>query len=402
MIKHTFFKKILSSFIVLALLFVLPSCSEDKNKDTYHFVYLFPDQLLEWDMVTKGAQDALDSFGQEHPHTIVNVDYIKADSATEQCNNLESFTCSATDGICIALPYCPQVYAGDDPSELDAKWKADERSFSLISKLIKQNIENDTPVLTFGTDQYLSSDDPRSPYYWGQSMESPSRICFIGSDNIEFGRRIAEKAVETHNGAAKFYYNWGWRHNTEQLYRRTGLEEVIEENSTNGSVTICRLGNSDGHHYPIDEHGVFFTGTLPEAQSGAGEEKSTETHEMSCFCEQNFKDDIRIYENELNTFISLWRGGNFISDYFRERGWNDADTNNNHLIILSEDSPNVIRAVKEHFATYTLIEDRYAWGYETAKMLLLMTIENVFPEEDHLYTPVYWIDYSSVFDYYAD
>ena len=386
-------------FVLCLVLISTVSCSKEGTNDAFSFVYLFPDELAEWELVQSGAEEAINDFVQQNKQISVDVDFFTADCATVLCNNLTNTSVTAANGICIAMPYFPKSYA-EESAVAAEKQKSDYRSLFYISNLIKEITNNGVPVITIGNDQYLCSNDLNDPYSWGEYMEPPSRSCFVGSDNIAFGRRIAEKAIDMQGGAAQIYYNWGWLRSTEQINRCIGLNDVVSEKIGDGTKIICSCGGLSSHPYPIDEHGVYFTGIQTVYYPDDGDtEPRTEEYDMNCFCDILFEDDMRVNGNEINSFISLWRGGNFISDYFREKGLGDTASNIDHLVLLSEDSPYVLKAVKEKYATLTLIEDRYEWGYQSAKLLLEYAVKNKMPESDSVYTPVYWVDYESVWDY---
>lgn len=391
----------LSAFIVCEI-----HDGEEIDKNQYRFVFIYPDSSEDWTIVNDGIDKYVTEFRVNND---VNIDcfFFVTENPTDQSATLMEWINSEADGICVAMPSMQVTYPienVDKWEETIKKYRVDWEAYESLSKLIKNGIELGKTILTVGNDQFFYSNDPGSQYYWGDDiyMEQPSRLCFVGSDNFSLGRAIAEKAVNAQGGNAKIYRFGGWRFSTEQIYRRNGVISIVSENAERGAEFVDGNWAPDGHPYPFDSHGVFFVGKKRGDPHGTGEYIDWE---QSCVCERYIRESVNLFECgliQLNTYIGLWKGSNAISNVFREKGWDDADTNKEHFSILCGESPEVITALKDHFATCIFLEDRYEWGYQAAKTLIEIACQGKMPESDHIYTPSYIVDLSEVYDYYPD
>lgn len=385
-------KSLMILFLIISAL--LSSCEkEDADRGPIQIVFIYPDTRDEWDLVTEGAERTVQSYLENDNKSEIVIKYIKCEYPSDMDEVFSGAVSDGCDGICIAMPTCLFDYPGDrcDPA-VQARYDSDKEAIHSVSVMIKDAIEDGLPVITIGNDQYLSSGDPSSPHYWYNYMASPSRLCFVGSDNIAFGRRLAEKAIELQGGYPKLYVQWGGPKNTEQWYRNQGMHEVLGEECFIDGLSV------EGHPFPYDIHGVYWSGE----GIGHGDDPNdikTIYMERACLCEQFLEYDITVLHEDFNTVITTWAGGNSAANVFRNHGWNDADTNREHVLILSEYSRETIKAVKERFATCALIEDRETWGAKGAETLINTIKSGVKPDSDFIETPVYWIDYSAVYDW---
>lgn len=392
-------RKNISALLFFIVLF-LCSCSvqQENSEKEYRFAFIYYDSMDNWEDIDRGTQKATDEFCKLHSDVLIKLISVTAESVIDQEEKLNECLLEKYDGIVIMMPDMVATYpvmSEEQWAEADEKRKADIISLATLSKIIKGAFDSGVPVLTIGNDQYCYSASPSNADYWGDDiyMEQPSRMCFIGSDNYSLGRSVAEKAIELQNGNAKIYLFGGWRHSTEQLYRRQGVKEVVSENAEAGNELVAGSISQDSHLYPFDEHVLALN---DEGVMDIGQ---------SCLCEDFLRQEINLVERgrvQLNTYIGLWEGSNAISNVFREKGWDDADTNKEHLSILCGESPETITALKEHFATCIFLEDRYEWGFQAAKTLIEIVCQGKMPESDHIYTPSYIVDLSEVYDYYPD
>lgn len=385
-------KSLMVLFLIISAFFT--SCGkEDVNRGPIHIVFIYPDTRDEWDLVTEGAERTVQSYLENDDKSEISIKYIKCEYPSDLDDVFSGAVSDGCDGICIAMPTCLFDYPGDisDPT-VQAGYDSDNEAIHSVSIMVSDAMENGIPVITIGNDQYLSSGDPSSPHYWYNNMASPSRLCFVGSDNIAFGRRLAEKAMELQGGSPKLYVQWGWLKNTEQWYRYQGIHEVLgEECFIDGMSVGC-------HQFPYDMHGVFWSGEA----IGHGDDPDdikTINIERACMCEHSLEYDITVLHLDFNTVITTWAGGNSAANVFRGLGWNDADTNKEHVLVLSECSSETIKEIKERFATCALIEDREAWGAKGAETLINTIKSSIKPDSDFIETPVYWLDYSAVYDW---
>ena len=403
-------KNIAKILVIICMIIILASCAKDDKvdkKDKYRFVFIFPDPSTKWTEVRAGAEMIANDFNQGENDTTIELVFCTADGPVDESEKLDMFLESGCDGICIAMPEMaiqyPIEFDYENMVELWGKAKdesiADENALTDLSILIKNGIDAGVTIITVGNDQLLYDPDFNSPYHWGFYIEQMSRLCFVGSDNVTLGRRIAEKAIETQAGNAKIYGNGGWWMSTERIYRSQGLKEVVSENAEYGAEMVDGLSMA-GHQYPFDTHGVYYSGKARGIQNG---EEIFYDWDQTCFCEQLLDQDISLMEEgriELNSYIGLWKGSNAISNVFRERGWNDADSNTDHFSILCGETSDVITAVKDHYATCAFIEDTFEWGKQAATALIDIACNGNMPKTDHIYTPFFIVDLSDVYNYF--
>ena len=384
-------------FTLVILSVVLASCHGTSAIDKYLVVAIvIPDQRDTWDEVIEGAARAIKQYTGKHAGMQVQLKLYKCDYPRDIDDRFEDALTEEVDGICIAMPTCLYEYAGD-PSEpsVTTEYDSDLEAIYSISEMINKATDDGIPVITIGNDQYLCSGDPGSPHYWSQNMAAPSRLCFVGSDNTIFGRRLAEKAMELQNSSAKLFVLRGWLKNTEQWYRYQGMKEVLEDECFIDGTSVER------HQFPYENHGVFWSGEVI-SHSADPNNIGKSYLERGCMCESALEYGITKLHEDFNTVISTWVGGNAAANVFRGLGWDDADTNLEHVLILSEYSIDTITAIKERFATCALIEDRESWGEEGVKILLATLESGEKPESEFFETESYWIDYLAVYDWSTD
>ena len=381
--------------LVLIISTLLSSCDREAEKrGPIHIVFIYPDTRDEWDLVTEGAERTLQSYLENDNKAEIVIEYLKCEYPGDLDDLFSSAVSDGCDGICIAMPTCLFAYSVS-PDETSVQALMDNEAIYIVSELISDAVDAGIPVITIGNDQYLVSDYPGSSQYWNRdmfNMVAPSRLCFVGSDNIAFGRRLAEKAMELQGGSPKLYTQTGWHKNTEQWYRLQGMKEVLEKECF---ITGTSIG---GHQFPYDKHGVYWSGEVKTHGDDINDIWMT-YYELACTCESDLEYAITVLHEDFNTMISTWAGGNALANVFRGLGWNDADTNKEHALILSEYSSETITAIKERFATCALIEDREAWGEKGVETIISIIESDTLPDSDLIETPVYWIDYSAVYDW---
>ncbi len=190
------------------------------------------------------------------------------------------------------------------------------------------------------------------------------RAAFVGTHNENFGRKLAQYAVDwqADNGGAKIIVLHGAVAQLGMIQRLKGITDVVEENKASGAELL-------------------------DVQSPASADAGQSTVE-----------GMMLANTTWNSALCTHAGGSWVSAVFEENGWNDADKNKAHAGVLSDDTAQVINAVKDGFATCTQVQKQANWAYNGVDLMFKKIALGQDPASDFIETPTFYVTLDNVYD----
>ena len=190
------------------------------------------------------------------------------------------------------------------------------------------------------------------------------RAAFVGTHNEKFGRKLAEFACdwEKDNGGAKIIVLHGAVAQLGMIQRLKGITDVVAENASTGAELL-------DYQSPVD------------MASG-----------------QATVESMMLSNPGWNSALCTHAGGSLVSAVFEENGWNDADKNKAHCGVLSDDTAQVINAVKDGFATVTEVQKQANWAYNGVDLMFKKIALGMDPPSDFVETPTFYVTLENVYD----
>ncbi len=190
------------------------------------------------------------------------------------------------------------------------------------------------------------------------------RAAFVGTHNEKFGRKLAEFACdwEKDNGEAKIIVLHGAVAQLGMIQRLKGITDVVAENASTGAELL-------DYQSPVD------------MASG-----------------QATVESMMLSNPGWNSALCTHAGGSLVSAVFEENGWNDADKNKAHCGVLSDDTAQVINAVKDGFATVTEVQKQANWAYNGVDLMFKKIALGMDPPSDFVETPTFYVTLENVYD----
>ena len=190
------------------------------------------------------------------------------------------------------------------------------------------------------------------------------RAAFVGTHNEKFGRKLAEFACdwEADNGGAKIIVLHGAVAQLGMIQRLKGITDVVAENASTGAELL-------DYQSPVD------------MSSG-----------------QATVEAMMLSNPGWNSALCTHAGGSLVSAVFEENGWNDADKNPDHCGVLSDDTAQVINAVKDGFATCTEVQKQANWAYNGVDLMFKKIALGQDPPSDFVETPTFYVTLDNVYD----
>ena len=278
-----------------------------------------------WDKCGQGGTKRVEELKNEYPDWKVELELTGASERglTAQIQVVENLIALGYQGICIA----PVDAAGMTP-------------------VINAAVDAGIFVVTMETD-----------------CPDSKRACFIGTHNENFGRKLAQFAVDWVDGGPKIILNHGAIAQLGMIQRLKGICDVVSENASKGAVLLDYQSTVDGG---------------PDGQS---------------LCEQ-----MMLSNPTWNTTMCDSAGGSVVAAVWEENGWNDASTNHIHASVLSDDVNQVINAVKDGFATCTLVQKQWQWAYYGVDFMFKKIALGQDPGTDFYETSTFYVTLDNVYD----
>ena len=326
-------KKLLSVLLILVLALSLVACGEKKEdggaeeKKSMKLAVVYTGLGDFWDMCGVGGTKRVEELKTEYPDWTVELELTGPSEAgvTAQIQVVENL---------ISLGYDGMVVAASDAEGLTPTL----------------NAAADAGVVVFTMD----TDCPDS-----------KRLAFVGTHNENFGRKLAQFAVEReteYGDTARIIVLHGAVAQLGMIQRLKGITDVVAENASKGAVLL-------DYQSPVD------------MASG-----------------QATVESMMLSNPTWNCALCTHAGGSLVSAVFEENGWNDAATNPDHCGVLSDDTAQVINAVKDGFATVTEVQKQANWAYNGVDLLFKKIALGQDPPSDFVETPTFYVTIDNVYD----
>ena len=333
-------KKLLSILLILVLALSLVACGEKgggegggedgggdapKGKTKLKFAIIYTALGDFWDICGSGGKKRVEELKTEYPDYEIELECTAASERglTAQIQVVENI---------IALGFDAMTIAAADAEGL--------------TPVINSAVDAGMIVFTMDTD-----------------CPDSKRMAFVGTHNENFGRKLAQFAVDWVEGGPKVIVNHGAIAQLGMIQRLKGITDVLEENASKGAQLLDAQSTVEGG---------------PDGQA---------------LCEQ-----MMLSHPEWNTTMCDSAGGNVVAAVFEENGWNDCATNHTRASVLSDDTPQVINAVKDGLATATLVQKQANWAYYGVDFMFKKVALGQDPGTDFYETPTFYVTLDNVFD----
>ena len=323
-------KKLLSIMLILVLALSLVACGgkkEDDGKKSMKLAVVYTGLGDFWDMCGIGGTKRVEELKTEYPDWTIELELTGPSEAgvTAQIQVVENL---------ISLGFDAMTVAASDAEGL-------------------------TPTLNAAADAgvFVLTMDTDCP--------DSKRAAFVGTHNENFGRKLAQFAVDRqaeYGGQAKIIVLHGAVAQLGMIQRLKGITDVVAENASKGAEML-------DYQSPVD------------MSSG-----------------QATVEAMMLSNPGWNSALCTHASGSLVSAVFEENGWNDADKNPDHCGVLSDDTAQVINAVKDGFATCTEVQKQANWAYNGVDLMFKKIALGQDPPSDFVETPTFYVTLDNVYD----
>lgn len=333
--KEESMKKILSILLILVLALSLVACGEKKEegggegggeeKKSMKLAVVYTALGDFWDMCGVGGTKRVEELKTEYPDWTVDLELTGPSEmgSAAQIQIMENLVSLKYDGILIAA------------SDAEA-----------LTPSINAAIDAGVLVFTMDTD-----------------CPDSKRIAFVGTHNENFGRKLAQFAVDWMKGAPKVILNHGAIAQLGMIQRLKGIEDVLNENKATGAELLDHQSGVSGG---------------PDGQA---------------LCEQ-----MMLSNPNWNTTMCDNAGGSVVAAVWEENGWNQAKDYTDKCSVLSDDAPQVINAIKDGLATATLVQKQWQWAYYGVDFMFKKIALGQDPGTDFYETNTFYVTLDNVYD----
>ncbi len=323
-------KKLLSIMLILVLALSLVACGGKKEEDgeekkSMKLAVIYTGLGDFWDMCGVGGTKRVEELKTEYPDWTVELELTgpSEGGSGAQIQIMENLVSLRYDGILIAA------------SDAEA-----------LTPSIDSAVDSGVVVFTMDTD-----------------CPDSKRAAFVGTHNENFGRKLAEFAVDWMNGSPKVILNHGMIAQLGMIQRLKGITDVLNENKATGAELL-------------------------EYQSGVAGGPDGQA-----LCEQ-----MMLAHPDWNTTMCDNAGGAVVAAVWEENSWFDAPDTHDRCSVLSDDSPTVINAVKDRLATATLVQKQWQWAYYGVDFMFKKIALNQDPGTDFYETNTFYVTLENVYD----
>ena len=326
-------KKLLSVLLILVLALSLVACGEKKEegggeeKKSMKLAVVYTALGDFWDMCGKGGTQRVEELKTEYPDWTIELELTgpQEGGVTGQIQLLENLMSLKYDGILVAAS--------------DAEGLTPTINACADAGIVMFTMDTDCP--------------------------DSKRLAFVGTHNENFGRKLAQFAVdwqEKNNSVARIIVMHGAVAQLGMIQRLKGITDVVAENAAKG-------------------HELLDYQSPPSADAG-----------------QSTEEAMMLANPTWNSALCTHAGGAWVSAVFEENGWNDAATNPAHCGVLSDDTAQVINAVKDGFATVTQVQKQANWAYNGVDLMFKKIALGQDPSSDFIETPTFYVTIDNVYD----
>lgn len=327
-------KKLLSVLLILVLALSLVACGEKKEEGddgkkeqkTMKLAIVYTALGDFWDICGSGGKKRVEELKTEYPDWTIELECTASSESgvAAQIQVLENLISLGYQGMCVAAS--------------DAEG---------MTPTLNEAVDAGIFVITMDTD-----------------CPDSKRACFVGTHNENFGRKLAQFAVDWQKdyGGAKIIVMHGAVAQLGMIQRLKGITDVVAENAASGAELLD-------------------VQSPPSADAG-----------------QSTEEAMMLANPTWNSALCTHAGGAWVSACFEENGWNDADKNHDHAGVLSDDTAQVINAVKDGFATCTQVQKQANWAYNGVDIMFKKIALGQDPTSDFIETPTFYVTLDNVYD----
>ncbi len=316
-------KRLVALVLVLVLALALASCggggsSADAKK--YKIGVIYTANSAFWTSVGDGAAAKAEELNATGKYNITTYATGPAETGTSaQVQLFEDFVSQGYDGIIVAV---------SDPATLNNK--------------IDEAIDKGIMVVTMDTD-----------------APDSKRLCFVGTDNYNYGVLQGETCVEVMGNTGKLIGFNACPETLGQAQRTKGIQDAI-----------AAAGNKIELIYST------FTGQI----------------DLLTMCE-----DAWTHYEDADCCVMTYAAGEQVANVFREKGW---DKTVKHAV-LADDLDPIILAIKDGTCDCSCVQGQYQWGYVGCQVVV-DALDGKMPESDFIETSAFVCDASNVEEKYPN
>lgn len=303
-------KKYIALLLVAVLCLGLCACGakkdEPKNPDAkaYKFGIIYTANNNFWDKVGDGGRAAAEELNADGKYNItIYATGPQTTGAPGQIQLMEDMISQKYDGI---------IIAASDTSAL----------VPTIDKAVDAGI----PVVCMDTE-----------------VPDSKRLCFVGTDNYNFGRDCANALGDLCGGEGKVIVQYLDPSMLSMAQRAAGFRETLAANFPNMEII-----------YEQADMGADMNAIAAAIETLAAK-----------------------YKDEMTGYCMLYVGGENVCNTWRQMGWNKDNMNT----VLSDDIDPIIVGIKDGTASCTIAQGQYQWGYQGVKILVDYLANGTKPAE---------------------
>ena len=298
-------KKVIALLLVVLMLFGLVACSKggDSGAKKLKFGVIYTGNNNFWDKVGDGAKAKVAELNKDGKYDVsVYCTGPQTAGAPGQIQIMEDMISQKYDGIIIA--------ASDT---------------SALVPTIDKAVEAGIPVVCMDTE-----------------VPDSKRLCFVGTDNYNFGRDCARELARVLDGKGKVIVQYLDPSMLSMAERARGFRETLAA------------------EFPEME--IIFE------QADVGGDITAIAANIETLASK--------YKNEMDGYCMLYAGGENAVNTWKQMGWTCEDV----AMVLSDDIDPIIIGVKEGIANSSVVQGQYNWGYEGIRILYEKIVEGKDPE----------------------
>ncbi|MDO5137883.1 MAG: substrate-binding domain-containing protein [Oscillospiraceae bacterium] len=315
-------KRLVALILVLVLAFALTSCGGGGKSDAkkYKIGVIYTANSAFWTSVGDGAAAKAEELNKTGKYNITTYATGPAESGTSaQVALFEDFLSQGYDGIIVAV---------SDPATLTNK--------------INEAMDKGIMVVTMDTD-----------------APDSKRLCFVGTDNYNYGVLQGETCVEVMGNKGKLIVFNAFPETLGQAQRTKGIQDAI-----------AAAGNKIELIYST------FTGQI----------------DLLTMCE-----DAWTHYSDADCCVMTYAAGEQVANVFREKGWTKADKH----AVLADDLDPIILSIKDGTCDCSCVQGQYQWGYVGCQVVV-DALDGKMPDSDFIETAAFVCDASNVEEKYPN
>ena len=174
-------------------------------------------------------------------------------------------------------------------------------------------------------------------------MPESKRLCFVGTDNYNFGRDCARELARVLNGKGNVLVQYLDPAMLSMAERSRGFRETIEKEFPDMKILF------------------------EQADTGG---------DMTAIA-ANLETMVIKYKDEFDGYCMLYAGGEQAINVWKAQGWTCEDK----AMVLSDDLDAIILGIKDGTCNSSVVQNQFNWGYEGVRILVEYLAEGITPPE---------------------